>query len=88
MSALQRSVSQRGAKFFRQGGKLMFVLNLDGSTRFGPREASIDDLDAFPSAFAAFEAEDDGGAIGPLPARGSTPPSPTLPSARGKGGSK
>ena len=66
MPALQRSVSVRGAKFYRQGGKLMFVLHIDASTRVGPREALADDLDAHPEAFAVFEADDDGGALGPL----------------------
>jgi hypothetical protein len=66
MPALQRSVSLRGAKFYRQGASLMFVLHLDASTRVGPREAIVEDLEAWPDAFAAFEADDDGGALGPL----------------------
>ena len=66
MPALQRNVSLRGAKFYRQGGKLMFILHLDASTRVGPREATGEDMDAWPEAFAHFEAGDEGGAMGPL----------------------
>ena len=86
MPALQRSVSMKGAKFYRQGGKLMFVLHIDASTRDGPREATAEDLDAYPDAFAAFEEDDDGGAIGPLArAEADPPPQREVPAKRGKG---
>ncbi|HEY5412902.1 MAG TPA: hypothetical protein VIJ94_19470 [Caulobacteraceae bacterium] len=57
MPALQRSVSQRGARFYQDGEQIMFVRHLDASTREGPRAATEADRAAHPDAWAAFEAE-------------------------------
>lgn len=40
MSAINRMPGPRGARFFDQDGKTMFVLVLDGNTRFGPMPAT------------------------------------------------
>jgi hypothetical protein len=56
MPTLQRSVSMRGARFYREGEELMFVRHLDASTREGPRPATDDDRADCPDAWAAFEA--------------------------------
>lgn len=67
MPALERRTSLRGARFWlvdveelwvhgklwaRQGGTLMFCNQIDGSTRDGPREATEEDVAAFPQAHA------------------------------------
>jgi len=53
MPTLQRSVSIRGARFYREGGQVMFVRHLDASTREGPRAATDEDRVAHPEAWAA-----------------------------------
>ena len=40
MPTLQRSVSIRGARFYREGDDVLFVHHLDASTREGPRAAT------------------------------------------------
>lgn len=57
MPALQRRVSQRGPRFYREGGELMFVHHLDGSTHIGPRPATDEDKAAYDEALAALEGE-------------------------------
>ncbi len=57
MPALQRSVSVRGARFYREGEAVMFVRHLDASTREGPRAATEADKAAHPEAWAAFQCE-------------------------------
>ena len=54
MPALDRQISQRGPKFFRQDGRLMFVHHIDGSTRDGPREATEADRKAHEALYRAF----------------------------------
>lgn len=55
MPALQRSAAPRGARFYQDGGKLMFVNVLDASTRDGPRPATAVDKKAYPEALDAFQ---------------------------------
>lgn len=55
MPALQRSISLRGPRFYIDGDTLMFVNHLDGSTRDGPRPATVADRDAHPDAYAKGE---------------------------------
>ena len=57
MPALQRSVSMRGARFYLDGERVMFVRHLDGSTREGPRVAAAADQEAHAEAWRAFRAE-------------------------------
>jgi hypothetical protein len=52
MPTLQRSVSIRGARFFREGDRVMFVRHLDASTREGPRPATAEDQASHPEAWA------------------------------------
>ncbi len=54
MPMLQRSVSIRGARFYRDGEGVMFVRHLDASTREGPRPATDADRSAHPEAWTAF----------------------------------
>jgi hypothetical protein len=54
MPTLQRSVSQRGARFYQEGDELMFVRHLDASTREGPRPATAEDRSAHPEAWKSF----------------------------------
>jgi hypothetical protein len=51
-SDLVRNVLPRGAEFFREGKKVMFRHQVDRSTVIGPREATADDIEAFPEAYA------------------------------------
>ncbi len=62
MPALERRISLRGARFWIDGGELMFCNQIDGSTRDGPRPATSADRDAFPEAYnaAAAGVEHDG----------------------------
>lgn len=55
MPVLSRNQGPRGARFFDEGGELMFVHVLDGSTRFGPRPATDEDLGAFPVEFGEYQ---------------------------------
>lgn len=55
MSAIERRLSIRGARFY-DDGELMFVNHLDGSTRDGPRIATDADKQAHPGAFRAYVA--------------------------------
>ena len=57
MPALQRSVSVRGVRFYREGEEVMFVRHLDASTREGPRPATEADKSAHPEAWAACQPE-------------------------------
>ena len=66
MPALQRSVSMRGARFYRDGEEVVFVHHLDASTREGPRLATDEDRAAHPDEWAAFAASQ------PAPARRKT----------------
>lgn len=63
MPALQRStVVRRGPRFWLgEEGKTMFELVLDGSTRFGPREATGDDKEEHQDAYERFLGGDEGG---------------------------
>lgn len=54
MPALQRSSAPRGARFYEDGDKVMFINVLDATTRFGPHEATQADMDAHPKAMADF----------------------------------
>lgn len=56
MPALQRSISLRGPRFWKDGDKVMFVNHLDGSTQDGPREATKADVKDHAKAHAAFKA--------------------------------
>jgi len=53
MPALERRISLRGPRFWRDGEALMFERQLDGSTREGPRPATDADRAAWPEALAA-----------------------------------
>jgi hypothetical protein len=53
MPALERRISLRGPRFWRDGAVLMFERQLDGSTREGPRPATDADRAAWPEALAA-----------------------------------
>lgn len=68
--SLIRNVTLRGAKFYRDGDdqtRVLFVNNLDGSTRDGPREATEADVEAHSEAFGAFLASDEAAAeTGPV----------------------
>ncbi len=55
MPTLQRSVSIRGARFYREGEEVMFVRHLDASTREGPRPATDEDRAVHPDAWMAFD---------------------------------
>ena len=55
MPTLQRSVSIRGARFYREDDQVMFVRHLDASTREGPRPATDEDKAAHPEAWKEFE---------------------------------
>lgn len=54
MPALQRSSAPRGARFYEEDGKVMFINVLDATTRFGPREATDEDMAEHPAAFEFF----------------------------------
>ena len=55
MPALNRMTGPRGARFYDEDGVLMFVNVMDGSTRFGPREAVAIDAEAHPEAWADYK---------------------------------
>ena len=55
MPTPDRLISVRGPRFYREGGELMFVLHLDGSTRDGPRPATKADKAAHAEALGVFE---------------------------------
>lgn len=67
MPALNRMTGPRGPRFYHDDGKLMFVHVLDGSTRFGPREATKEDAEYHPEAFAQYAASLDNPDLGDLP---------------------
>jgi hypothetical protein len=57
-----RSVTLRGAKFYRDGAdqtRVLFVNYLDSATRDGPRPATEKDAAEQPDAFGRFLAEDE-----------------------------
>ncbi len=56
MPVLERRISLRGPRFWRDGQVVMFERHLDGSTREGPRPATDADRAAHPEAFAALDA--------------------------------
>ena len=58
MPTLQRSVSRRGTRFYRDGEAVMFVRHLDASTREGPRRAEPADRTAHAEAWATFRASE------------------------------
>ena len=64
---LKRSVSMRGPKFYHDGGVLMFINFIDGSTQDGPRVATHEDMTAYPLALINAE--------NPLQAYEESPPS-------------
>lgn len=76
MPALQRSVSIRGPRFFRDGETEMFVNYLDASTRDGPRKATKEDRANHADAYAAFKAEKEAEGLRPMFVP-ITPPSET-----------
>jgi len=53
MPMLERRISLRGPRFWREAGRLMFARQIDASTRDGPRPATETDRAAFPDALAA-----------------------------------
>lgn len=56
MPVLKRnSAVFRGPRFYDEGDKLMWVNDLDSSTRIGPREAADEDLTLYPEAFARYQ---------------------------------
>lgn len=59
MPVLTRNTGPRGPRFFEEGGEIMFVHVLDGSTRFGPRPATDEDRTDHPTAWLAYCAEDE-----------------------------
>ena len=59
MPTLERRISLRGPRFFKEGAVLMFINQLDGSTRDGPRAATDDDRAAHPEALAGLEIDSD-----------------------------
>jgi hypothetical protein len=59
MPTLERRISLRGPRFWRDGGALMFARQLDASTREGPRPATDADKAAFPDALARADVETD-----------------------------
>ena len=65
MPTLQRSVAPRGARFFEAGEEVMFVHQLDPSTRDGPRPAEEADRIGHPEAWAAFAATATAGPASP-----------------------
>ncbi len=58
MPTLQRSVSRRGVRFYREGGQVMFVRHLDASTREGPRPAEPADQKDHPAAWSEFRSSE------------------------------
>lgn len=58
MPAIIRNTGPRGPRFFEDGGVLRFVNVVDASTRDGPRDATDEDRQTHPEAFAAFGRED------------------------------
>ncbi|HUZ12664.1 MAG TPA: hypothetical protein VMU93_07450 [Caulobacteraceae bacterium] len=65
MPPLERMISLRGPRFFRDGERLMFVNHLDGSTRDGPRPATQADRAAHPDAAQRDEAAGARSGLGP-----------------------
>lgn len=57
---LERRMSQRGVKFYHEGGELMFVHQLDSSSRVGPRPATREDSEMHAQAWALFVEELEG----------------------------
>lgn len=55
-TAVQRSVSIRGPKFFYNGAVLMFVFHYDSSTQDGPRVATHEDMVNYPDALRLADA--------------------------------
>lgn len=66
MPALQRSVSIRGPRFFKDGDDVMFVNHVDGSTREGPRKATRADKAKHAPAYEAFKADAQSEGLAPL----------------------
>jgi hypothetical protein len=83
MPTLERRISLRGPRFWRDGEVLMFAYQLDASTRHGPRPATDADKDGFPEALAQAEvpsADPPGG-----PVLLASDPETGRPPARGRG---
>jgi hypothetical protein len=79
MPTLERRISLRGPRFWRDGGALMFAHQLDASTREGPRPATDADKAAFPGALAQAEVETDDAPGAPvLVARDAAPDRPPV----------
>ena len=53
MPALARNNSPRGARFYQDDGKLLFINVMDSCTRDGPRLATEADKEAHPEAWEA-----------------------------------
>jgi hypothetical protein len=87
---LNRLTGPRGARFYDEDGKTMFVHVLDGSTRFGPREANEDDMANHPAEWLAYAAPEpaDGEFPGRPPIAFSDPPDgrPAPPQPKRRGG--
>lgn len=80
MPALQRSISKRGPRFYAhpETGETTFVLHLDGSTQFGPRPATPDDIAEHADAYEAFLTEQADEPLAPL-VTFTTPPGTVIP---------
>ena len=76
MPVLQRRISIRGPRFWSEGGRLLFVEHLDGSTRIGPREATAADKAAHAEAWAAFQAGEPPAPLAPQVAFADPPDHP------------
>lgn len=59
MPVLTRNTGPRGPRFFDEGDQIMFVHVLDGSTRFGPREATDQDRAEHPEAWKVYSQADE-----------------------------
>jgi hypothetical protein len=79
MPMLERRISLRGPRFWREGEVLMFAHQLDASTREGPRPATDADRDAFPEALAQAGVPNADPPGGPVLVASDRPP------ARGRG---
>ena len=63
MPPLERRVNHRGPRFYfglNEDGEeiILFVQHLDSSSSIGPREATDEDREAFPEAYAAMSTDE------------------------------
>lgn len=55
MSNFERDIGvERGPRFYRDDGELMFAFGIDPSNSIGPRQATKIDQERWPEAWAAF----------------------------------